>query len=65
MPLMQSGGPAPRGLRVQVRDLDIQSEDPVEAVYDTKATSDELFLGQGTFNLSQGGFQKNKVFGEE
>lgn len=65
MPLMQSGGPAPRGLRVQVRDLDTQSEDPAEAVYDTKAASKELFLGQGTFNLSQGGFQKNKVFGEE
>ncbi|MDN3380896.1 DUF4150 domain-containing protein [Pseudoalteromonas sp. APC 3893] len=64
-PLMQSGGPAPRGLNVQVRDLDTQSEDPAEAVFDTKATSDELFLGQGTFNISQGGFQKNKVFGEE
>lgn len=64
-PLMQSGGPAPRGLSVEQRDLETQSEDPAEAVYDTKATSDELFLGQGTFNISQGGFQKNKVFGEE
>ncbi|MBB1482139.1 DUF4150 domain-containing protein, partial [Pseudoalteromonas sp. SG41-2] len=64
-PLMQSGGPAPRGLSVQVRDLDTQSEDPAEAVYNIEAKSDETFLGQGVFKLSQGGYKKNKVLGEE
>ncbi|MDQ9090418.1 DUF4150 domain-containing protein [Pseudoalteromonas haloplanktis] len=65
MPLMQSGGPTPRGLSVQVRDLGAQSEDPAEAVYNIEAKSDEAFLGQGVFKLSQGGYTRNKVLGEE
>lgn len=65
MPLAQSGGASPRGLSVEMRDSDTQSEDPAEAVYNLKAKSDDVFIGQGVFKLSQGNYQKNKVLGEE
>ena len=64
MPLAQSGGASPRGLSVQVRDLGAESEDPAEAVYSLEAQNNDLFLGQGTFKLSQGGYSINKVLGE-
>ncbi len=62
MPLMQSGGPAPRGLRVQVRDLDTQSEDPVEAAFIVETDTNNNLIGQGKFTVTQGAFNNNQIF---
>ncbi|TMN72495.1 hypothetical protein CWB85_06720 [Pseudoalteromonas sp. S1727] len=64
MPLMQSGGPAPRGLSVQVRDLSAQSEDPAEAVYNVNAPSSSELLGQGHFEVSQGGQKSSRMLNQ-
>ena len=63
-PLMQSGGPAPTGLSVQVRDLDTHSEDPAEAVYNVNAPSSSELLGQGHFEVSQGGKKSSRMLNQ-
>ncbi|WP_339690459.1 DUF4150 domain-containing protein [uncultured Pseudoalteromonas sp.] len=63
-PLMQSGGPAPRGLSVQVRDLDTQSEDPAEAAFIVETNANNNLIGQGKFTVTQGAFNNNQVFDE-
>ncbi|NMR26335.1 DUF4150 domain-containing protein [Pseudoalteromonas sp. NEC-BIFX-2020_015] len=64
MALMQSGGPAPRGLSVQVRDLDTQSEDPAQAAFIVETNANNNLIGQGKFTVTQGAFNNNQVFDE-
>ena len=64
MPLAQSGGASPRGLSVQVRDLGAESEDPAEAVYNVNAPSSSELLGQGHFEVSQGGQKSSRMLNQ-
>ncbi|MDN3384003.1 DUF4150 domain-containing protein [Pseudoalteromonas sp. APC 3358] len=64
MPLAQSGGASPRGLSVEMRDSDTQSEDPAEAAFIVETDANNNLIGQGKFTVTQGAFKNNQVFDE-